>query len=213
MTSPGSVSVVVCVRDGAAYLGEALASAVAEVPLEVVVADDGSRDDSAAVAESAGAVVLRLGPVGPTPARNAALAAAGGELVAFLDADDRWPSGRLAALCDALGTADGVFGSQRLFGEGVAPTVVVGRHLGTLLVRRTAVETIGPLDESLAAGAVVDWLARAADPALGLQFASTEAVVLERRVHADNFSHTARDAVRQDYVRAARAALLRRRGE
>jgi glycosyltransferase involved in cell wall biosynthesis len=205
--SPDQVSVAVCVRNGAAYLEEALASAFAERPLEVVVADDGSADDSAAIAEAAGARLLRLAPVGPTAARNAALAATSGAAVSCLDADDRWPAGRLSTLCRALDGADAAYGRQRTFGDGVTPQVLAGRHVGTLLLRREALDRIGPLDESLTAGAVVDWVARTDVLAL----VEVPDVVLERRVHATNFSHTAAEAVRRDYVRAARAALLRRR--
>jgi glycosyltransferase involved in cell wall biosynthesis len=205
--TPGQVSVVACVRDGADYLAEALASAVAERPLELVVADDGSTDDSAAIAEAAGARVLRLDAVGPTRARNAALAAAEGELVACIDHDDRWPTGRLALMCDALGDADGVFGSQRLFGDGVQPQVLVGRHIGTLLLRRSALETVGLLDETLTGSGTVEWVARLSET---LDLRTVDDVVLERRVHGKNFSLSADFG--QDYVRAARAALLRRRG-
>jgi len=205
--TPGQVSVVTCVRDGAAYLAEALESAIAEQPLELVVADDGSTDDSAAIAEAAGARVLRLDAVGPTRARNAALAAAQGELIACIDHDDRWPAGRLSLMCGALGDADGVFGSQRLFGEGVQPAILTGRHIGTLLLRRTALETVGPLDETLVGSGTVEWVARLSE---SLELSTVDEVVLERRVHGKNFSLS--PDFGQDYVRAARAALLRRRG-
>ncbi len=54
---------------------------------EVIVADDGSTDDTAALAEAAGARVLRLEHGGPAAARNAGVAAARAPIVVFTDAD------------------------------------------------------------------------------------------------------------------------------
>jgi GT2 family glycosyltransferase len=55
---------------------------------ELIVVDDGSTDDSAAVAERAGAIVVRHdSPQGPAAARNRGARAASAPLVFFLDAD------------------------------------------------------------------------------------------------------------------------------
>lgn len=56
-------------------------------PAEVIVADDGSRDRTALVAESAGAQVLRLPHRGPAAARNDAARRAVGDVLVFLDGD------------------------------------------------------------------------------------------------------------------------------
>ncbi len=58
------------------------------VDFELIVVDDGSTDDSATLAENAGASVLRNErPLGPASARNAGAEAANADLVFFLDAD------------------------------------------------------------------------------------------------------------------------------
>jgi glycosyltransferase involved in cell wall biosynthesis len=93
MSSPLPVTVVIPAYERAALLPRALASVAAQTrsPAEVIVVDDGSRDDSAAVAERLGARVIRHERnQGVSAARNTALEAATGEWVAFLDTDDEW---------------------------------------------------------------------------------------------------------------------------
>ena len=91
---PASVSVVIPTYNCGQYLPEALESVLAQTvpPLEIIVVDDGSADDTAD----------RLHPYlnlitykfqtnsGVSAARNAGLQLAKGDYVAFLDADDVW---------------------------------------------------------------------------------------------------------------------------
>lgn len=90
LTNAPTISVVVPARD-AAHTLPALLEALAAQTLradEIVVVDDASRDDTVAVAERYGAVVVRLEHnVGPGRARNAGVAATKSELIAFTDAD------------------------------------------------------------------------------------------------------------------------------
>jgi len=94
------VSVIVPAYDEARHIERALASlAVQDLPpLEVIVADDGSRDDTADRAERAGARVLRLAHAGPARAKNAGAAVARGEVLVFVDADMTCAPGFLRAL-------------------------------------------------------------------------------------------------------------------
>jgi glycosyltransferase involved in cell wall biosynthesis len=97
------VSVVIPAYNAEAYLDETLASVREQSydDWEAVVADDGSSDRTAEIAESFGdrvTVVRGASNEGPAAARNRALAAASGELVAFLDADDLWAAGYLSRM-------------------------------------------------------------------------------------------------------------------
>jgi GT2 family glycosyltransferase len=92
--SPGprrpSLSVVVPVRNGGRDFERCLRrlrdSRLAD--FELIVVDDGSTDDSAAVAERAGAIVVRFpSPRGPAAARNRGAREASAPLIFFLDAD------------------------------------------------------------------------------------------------------------------------------
>jgi glycosyltransferase involved in cell wall biosynthesis len=89
---PLPVSVVIPAYDAGRFVAKAVATALAQTraPLEVLVVDDGSRDDTAAVARAAGATVLSQRNAGPGAARNAGVRAAQGSWIAFLDADDAW---------------------------------------------------------------------------------------------------------------------------
>ncbi|MEA2311575.1 MAG: hypothetical protein QOE28_1543 [Solirubrobacteraceae bacterium] len=86
-----SVSVVVCTRDGAATLRDCLegVAALRYPDFEAIVIDDGSIDDSAALARGLGARVISTPNCGLSAARNAGLEAATGEIVAYLDDDAR----------------------------------------------------------------------------------------------------------------------------
>ena len=94
-----TVSVVIPCYNAACFLKETLDSVLAQTvtPLEVIVIDDGSTDDSAAIAESFGAPVkvLRQTNQGESIARNRGIDEATGEWVAFLDADDLWLPNKL----------------------------------------------------------------------------------------------------------------------
>ncbi len=84
------VSVVIPVYNAASSLHQCLESLnVSTVPpLECIVVDDGSTDESPKIAAQHGAKVLSTGGrLGPARARNIGAEAASGEIVFFLDAD------------------------------------------------------------------------------------------------------------------------------
>ena len=92
------VTAVMPAYHAAAFVGEAVASLLQQTvpPREVIVVDDGSPDDTAAVAERAGARVIRQANGGPAAARNTGIRAAATEWIALLDADDLARPTRLA---------------------------------------------------------------------------------------------------------------------
>ena len=101
-----SVSVIIPTHDRAAVLGRAIESVLAQTlpPREIIVVDDGSTDGTEALLRSAFPQVrcLRQENRGVSVARNAGIAAATGEWLAFLDSDDEWLPGKLAAQREAL---------------------------------------------------------------------------------------------------------------
>jgi GT2 family glycosyltransferase len=85
------ISVVVCSHDGERTIRDCCEGlrALDYPDFEVIVVDDGSRDGTAAVAEEYGWRVIRTPHRGLSAARNTGLAAATGEIVAYLDDDAR----------------------------------------------------------------------------------------------------------------------------
>lgn len=96
--STAHVSVIVPTRDRPDLLPCALASARAlegsDLAIELLVVDNGSSEETAAIARAHGARYLRSAP-GASNARNAGMRAATGEFLAFLDDDDRFLPGHL----------------------------------------------------------------------------------------------------------------------
>ena len=86
------VSVVVCTHNGGKTLGECVrALERLDYPdFEVIVVDDGSTDNSSAIASELNCRLIRTENQGLSSARNTGLAAATGQIVAYLD-DDAYP--------------------------------------------------------------------------------------------------------------------------
>jgi glycosyltransferase involved in cell wall biosynthesis len=196
------VSVIIPVYNAARYLPAALASVAAQThaPVEVIVVDDGSTDDSAAVAAQPGVQVLRQANAGPAQARNAGLAVARGELIAFLDADDEWLPHKLATQVAYLAahpeagyvlcrmrtvyedefTHPAAFNSAHFAGEPRAPLP------SALLVRAATLAAVGPFDVALRAAEDFDWFARAHDRGIGEGL--VDEVLFIKRMHGTNLS-------------------------
>ena len=190
-------------------------------PLEIVVVDDGSTDQSQRIAREAGARVVEQRPLGLSAARNRGVEEARGELIAFCDADDRMTPLRLRTQLEYLNChpeVAGVVGMMRLFAtrtEGeiavdVFEEPMVGRCGSALLVRREFYLASGGMDVDLQAGEFIDWMVRCLDQQA--IFGTVDEVVLERRVHDQNMTREV-EKIHREYLAVVRKNLLRRRSE
>lgn len=221
------ISVIMPVYQARPYVEAAILSALGQDyrPLEIVCVDDGSTDGSLAMLESFGEQIRILTHVtnqGIAAARNTGLAAARGELISFLDADDLWKPEKLslqAAYLTAHPDVQMVFGHMRCFlspdlsqaesRRRICPAAPLpGIVAGTAVIRREILERTGEFDRRLKVGEFMDWLARA--QSAGCETAVMPDVFLERRIHGSNSVLDAA-AVRRDYLRIVKAALDRRR--
>lgn len=221
------VSCVIPVLDGARYVAAAIESVLAqtEPPLEILIVDDGSSDDTARVVRSFGRAVtlLQQAHAGVSAARNLGVARACGAWLCFLDADDRLHPHRLAwqrmylqarpwlEFCDARSR---YFWSEELSTMELAHDprhahsfwrAETAGHISTWLVRRTVFERIGLFDETLHFSEDTDWRLRFEDG--GGRIGTLPLVVSDRRLHPRNA--TAVD--RQGQVRGLAVAFQRSR--
>jgi glycosyltransferase involved in cell wall biosynthesis len=209
-----NVAVVIPVYK-ATYLADALASVFGQTrrPDQVVVVDDGSPDRTelaTAIAPYRSRVrVLTQANAGAGAARNKGIGATSAELVALLDADDRWFPRFLERQVAAISAApnidlvysDGLFiGRSPLSGrtfssacpssERVTFDQLLSQQstvlLSAVVARRASILAVGGFDESLRRGHDFDlWLRMARNGAV-MRWARD--VLALRRVHADNLS-------------------------
>jgi Glycosyl transferase family 2 len=142
------IAVIIPAYNRAEMLRRSLASAFAQEPAppdQVIVVDDGSRDDTAAVAEEMGASVIRHPRnLGLSAARNTGLRAARHEWVALLDSDDEWLSHHLAGLWTLRAEHVLVTGSSLHCGADPAADRFAGPVTRSPLVLRTGEQLVYP---------------------------------------------------------------------
>ncbi|ROR29631.1 glycosyltransferase [Inmirania thermothiophila] len=184
------ITVVVPAFNAARWIRRAIDSVLAQThrPDEIVVVDDGSTDETPDILAGYGdrIRVVRQDNRGLPAARNAGIAAARGDLIAFLDADDWWRPGKLAAqlalmrerpevgfcsteatVVDDDGTEVGRWRCPPC--EGAILEAIFERHAtvagsgSAVLVRREVLERAGRFDETLPALEDIDlWMRLAA---------------------------------------------------
>src|SRR5687768_166188 len=172
------VSVIIPVYNGARFLRAAIESVFAQTyrPIEVIVVDDGSVDDSGVIAQSFPDVrYIHQENQGVAAARNNGIEVARGEFLAFLDQDDLWTPEKLKLQIGHLQNDPDLgytLTQQQFFlepGETLPAwfrkelfaDVHTGWVLGTLVVRRTAFEKVGNFGTGYSAASDGDWFFRA----------------------------------------------------
>jgi glycosyltransferase involved in cell wall biosynthesis len=209
-----TVSVIMPAYNVAPYIGDAIASALAQTvtDFELLVVDDGSTDDTARIAAAWAARdprirVLRKANGGISSARNHALAHAAGAFIAILDSDDLWEPNYLAsqlATLDARPEVDLVTGNARYLGSWLdgqlvrpSPDPRPEPDLAQILTDANAVfimtvfhrrvyDTIGGFDEALRTNEDYDYWLRAA--IAGFRFARNDRPLGRYRRRDDSLS-------------------------
>ncbi|WP_414636423.1 glycosyltransferase family A protein [Alienimonas chondri] len=230
----GLVSIIVPVYNRPRMLRRAVESALAQTyrPVEVVIVDDGSTDETPAAAADLTAAhpslirVIRQENRGAGRARETGLAAVRGEFIQFLDSDDRLLPDKFALQVAALRERSdcGVcYGVTRLVDEGgrvlkeplkasgedrttLFPGLLVDRWWSTHtpLFRRSVVEAARPYPDL---PVHEDWLFEAAVGAAGTRLCRVPEAVSETVVHAGERLTTAADWTTRDRL-AIRTQLI-----
>lgn len=188
--TPPAVSVLIATRNRAAALARLLQSLAAaqvetQTPVEIIVVDNGSTDDTAArlarwAAEAPGRVTLRVEQPGKSRALNCGLHQARAPLLAFLDDDEEVAPGWLAGIVAFFREHDYHAGVGRVLpptdftdpdlrrrlewyrtiaffdlGDRVCDAQVL--YGGNMVLRRSVFEAVGPFNENLGPGAAGGW--------------------------------------------------------
>lgn len=218
-------SVILACYNGAQFIEEAIESVLSQLGSsdEMIVVDDGSTDDSIALARAYDDarihVLTRPQNGGIAAARNDALPLVQGDFVSFIDHDDRWGEGRIKdfeRIIAAYPEAEVVHGQVAHFYENPAhadqyhlPETQAAVLSGSVTLSRDLVKRIGCFDMDQTCGEFVDFMARA--KLLSNYWQASNTVYLHRRIHGNNYTLThAMDST--GYLSVVRAHLLRKQG-
>lgn len=222
------VSVVIAVKNGDTFLGEAIESVRAQSwpATEIVVVDGHSTDRSREIARSFPEVrVLLQHSTGFAGAWNEGIRACRGAYVAILDSDDLWEPAKLALQVAALeanprcGFALGHTRFLLMDGAALPPGFArvdldkdhVGPFPSVLLARRSLFDEVGLFEEHWSVSADVEWFRRIYDR--GVPSVMVPQVLMRRRIHGANLSYGESGAsdFNRELLSILRTSLNRRR--
>jgi glycosyltransferase involved in cell wall biosynthesis len=219
------VSVIVPVWNMARFLPNAIAS-IPDVHEIIIVAAE-SDDDTFGVAHQLaerrlGVRVMSIPKKPPASARNIGLRAASGDVIAFNDADDLWPQGRLALQLERLDReprADVVTGLVTWFKELDRNRLAPAEHssvetkcvekIGAAIFRRSVFDRIGLFDESLLYAEDWDLLLRIIEAQVPFVVLNTP--TLYYRNHGNSMMASNDPRIKSDLAKAFAMSLARRR--
>ena len=231
------LSVIIPTFNRAVMLREAVQSALTQThrPIEIVVADDASNDDTLGVCEQFQQQAQKLGiefhvtrsetNLGAPVARNRGFRQSSGDIVLFLDSDDVFEPDIFLEIARAFEdpTVDFVFGKVRLVDEELrpladpligAPYELTGRDIGgyhwhTLgaAYRREFLEKVGPWDETLSGSQ--DWEFQARAKLSGGEWRFLDTLFGSWRQHSGLRVGVGFKHFRPDYVLSVRLACQR----
>ncbi|MEN6543656.1 glycosyltransferase [Parvibaculum sp.] len=224
------ISVIMPALNAGRFIAPALRSLLREpgVDLDIIVVDDGSTDDTAAIVGQLAAaypcIRLIAGPQrGVSSARNAGLAAVPPDsgYITFLDADDHSATNRIGRQLQVLNDnadIEFVIGLVQFFEEideetsrvieGSRTVTVAGVQLAAALFRRSVFDRLGSFDEELRQGEDTDFFMRLLETRTPYILETAVAVFYRR--HSTNMTNDTAQK-RRGFVDALRKSLNRRR--
>jgi glycosyltransferase involved in cell wall biosynthesis len=179
------VSVVIPAYNCERFIDEAVESVRRQryEPIEIIIIDDGSTDGTSLCVKTLGEDIRYVYQVnrGPAAARNRGITMAGGEVIAFLDADDYWPANKLnvqVARMNRDPAIEVVLGRIRCTGELTEAdrkirfegpdNTMISICLGSGVFRRSVFNKVGLFDESLRHYEDHDWFLRAREEGVSM---------------------------------------------
>lgn len=218
------VSVIIPVFNYARYLGDAIESVLAQTyrHVEIIVVDDGSTDHTASVARLYNEVrYIYQDNQGVAAARNTGLAAAKGDLIAFIDADDTWHRDKIKLQVEYLrqhpATGFTITKIKNVVEPGATYPPAVMQNilkedqigLATIVARREVFDQVGGFDPRYRVAEDFEWFTRAKD--MGIKMAILPETLLLRRVHQSNISLRQSEACAARRLQIFRESIERQR--
>lgn len=226
MQSNPLVSVIIPVYNCEKYLAQAIESVLEQDyhPLEVIIIDDGSTDQSSQIAKDFLPRVKYYFQEnqGLAASLNQGVLLSQGEYLSFLDSDDLWVKSKLASqmmLFTQSTDLEAVFSHVKQFKSpeldeeskakiSILDEVIPGYFKGTMLIKRDAFQRIGKFDTQWKLGDFIDWYSRAKES--NLKSLMQSEILMQRRIHKTNMGIKDVES-RSEYARVLKAALDRRR--
>ncbi len=217
------VSVIIPVHNGAAYITDAIDNILSQqyTPIEIIIVDDGSTDNTAEIISMTGLEFLYLhqSHQGVAAARNKGIQHAKGKYIAFLDADDLWCKDKLKTQLTILNTNSNIgaaigFTYKTPMSNPIKDIETYAEtdnyfslNLGASLFRKNVFDTIGLFDVELHSGEDLDWFYRAREK--NIQLIIHKQTALYFRIHGKNINNDLKK-VNQELFKVHKKALNRK---
>ena len=220
------VSVIIPVYNGQQLLQQAWQMLLDQAysPLEVIVVDDGSTDETGVIAKTIPQIIyLHQENKGPSAARNLGLEQASAEFITFLDIDDQYPAHKLqwqaAYLSEHPQIEVVVGGIKTIWSAGMQPRLSPFElendmrafvNLGASMFRRAAFERVGNFAEELLYSEDVDWFLRALEKEARIKIVKKPGLLYLK--HPSSYSELAGEKqMRTSFFYALQRSVKRRR--
>ncbi|MDZ8188160.1 MAG: glycosyltransferase family A protein [Nostoc sp. ChiSLP02] len=221
------VSVIIPVYNCNQYLAQAIESVLSQTyqPIEIIVVDDGSTDNSAEVAKHYAPLIRYCfqSNAGSGAARNRGIELAQGEFFAFLDADDLWVKDKLMHQMAAFNNNSElhiVFGQVKQFHSPeldeafkakihCPAELMPGTIPSALLMKREAFFHVGRFEVNWQVVEFASWYMRANE--LNMNMLILPELVTLRRLHTTNKGVSQQRQEITEYAHILKASLDRRR--
>jgi glycosyltransferase involved in cell wall biosynthesis len=226
-----TISVIIPVKNGTNYLSEAITSVQNQVinnnfEPEIIVVDDRSTDDSAALAKSFGVKCLSTldanDACGPGAARNCGLSAALGKYILFLDHDDVLINNALITFLQEFELDKDLQFIEAKAKDFISPELsekdkqrlvakiesYSGFLSGAMIFRRDYFDVVGNFNENIKSGETLDLVLR--PEVAKIKSKKIDFVSVLRRLHNTNTGRTMRNQEFKDYASILKARLIKK---
>jgi len=227
MISADQITIIMPAYNMENYIEQAIHSVQSQLTggFHIMVADDGSSDQTAKIAKASGATVFLSEHKGAAHARNIALKQLSTPFFLFLDADDILSENAMEAFICAMETDSTCMAVCGLAKDFISPELDMqeqkklkpnlqpysGILPGCTFLRREVYDKIGGFMEQYSPGEVVGWMIRLRTS--NMRITRLNRVTLYRRLHMNNSGRLDKQIEARNYAAILRARMKTRKAE